>query len=369
MCSDVQDVGLRRIGEWEVGLSEESKPEGLMIEVTTRCNYECSHCFRREMREGFRDMELDVFYGVIEQAREIGLRYITLSGWGEPLVHPEIGEIVSKCKESGFKLTINTNGSLLGDHVDLLVRSEVERVVVSVDSAEPELHRELRGGKLGDITEALIELKELKLRKGARFPMVYLQLTLSERNLEGIEKVVDYAMEVGAARVVISNVIPLSSSQKKIEPPEGGRVEEVREKISKRGSWIDLGVSFPSLKPSVERKCPFILNRFAYIRSDGRVSPCLYYAHKWKNSLLGVEREIRAICFGKLPEDGLLEIWRSPSYSSFRCRTYFLQLPSCLDCNLAPYCSYTKSNEMDCWGNSPTCAHCPFLHGLASCPL
>jgi len=106
-----------------------------------------------------------------------------------------------------------------------------------------------------------------------------------------------------------------------------------------------------------------------YIRYDGYVAPCIYYAHNWRNAFFGIEREIHRVLFGNIREKNLLEIWRSPEYALFRFRATFFTQPSCLDCPLAPYCTYTLSNESDCWGNTPTCAHCPYSHDIARCPL
>jgi len=88
-----------RIGNWVITLSEESRPKEIMLEITTRCNFSCIHCFRNMMSEKFTDMSIKLFKKIIDEASNIGVKWIVFSGWGEPLVHPNIIEFPKYVKE------------------------------------------------------------------------------------------------------------------------------------------------------------------------------------------------------------------------------------------------------------------------------
>ena len=343
--------------------------------MTTRCNYDCIHCFRRGMEEPYGDMDPGLFERVVREARAAGVRKIVFSGWGEPLVHPRITEFIGLVKEAGMEVLLNTNGSLLGYYAEELLRLGVDEIVVSVDSVETDLYQAIRiGGSLPTVLKGLMRLKELRREMCSWKPVVSIQFTVNRMNYRDVPKLVGFAKLVGATRVTISNVVPLSA-----EHEEGlacyadreclGFMERAREVLGKESLDSNVAVDFPSFGVQVERKCPFVSRYAAYIRRDGGVAPCIYYAHRWRTSLMGVEREIMPVVFGSLTRRSLLEIWRNRRYAEFRFRAAFFAMPSCLDCPLARYCLYTLSNEVDCWGNAPTCAHCPYSHDMARCPL
>jgi radical SAM protein with 4Fe4S-binding SPASM domain len=144
-------------------------------------------------------------------------------------------------------------------------------------------------------------------------------------------------------------------------------LREFRDKVDLLAPYIT--IILPNISPVSERRCPFISRQALFVRWDGRVAPCIYYAHSWSHVFDGIRREVKAITFGDINERDLMEIWRDPLYVSFRARVYFFRMPSCLDCPVRNYCLLTLSNESDCWGNSPTCAACPFSHDMVRCPL
>lgn len=81
------------------------------LEVTTRCNLACEGCYRDPSREGHKSLEeigqdLEVF------KRERLSDCISIAG-GDPLVHPDILEIVRMIKKAGWKPIVNTNGLAL----------------------------------------------------------------------------------------------------------------------------------------------------------------------------------------------------------------------------------------------------------------
>ncbi len=81
------------------------------LEVTDACNLECEGCYRphQDHHKSLEDIakELEVF----KQQRKSDC--MSLAG-GDPLVHPQIVEIVRMVREGGWKPVINTNGLALG---------------------------------------------------------------------------------------------------------------------------------------------------------------------------------------------------------------------------------------------------------------
>jgi MoaA/NifB/PqqE/SkfB family radical SAM enzyme len=89
------------------------KPRTVPIELTTRCNEHCFHCYipRQSTR---RDMDSALLISIIDQCRNMGIEQITFSGW-EPMPRPAFLQGVSKTNWNGLKLRIFSNLTMLND--------------------------------------------------------------------------------------------------------------------------------------------------------------------------------------------------------------------------------------------------------------
>jgi organic radical activating enzyme len=86
----------------------------LQIFVTNRCNLKCEGCFARKVMRADteNDIRLDEYYQVLEDFEKKGGEQINILG-GEPLLHPNIREMVKINRDKKIKTTIYTNGYYL----------------------------------------------------------------------------------------------------------------------------------------------------------------------------------------------------------------------------------------------------------------
>ena len=104
------------------------------IEITNICNLRCSFC-PGTGREG-RFMTAEEFRVLAEKLRG-RVSYLYLHVMGEPLLHPQLEELLSIGAEKGFRVCLTTNGTLLGKTADMLLSaSALHKVSVSLHSAE-----------------------------------------------------------------------------------------------------------------------------------------------------------------------------------------------------------------------------------------
>lgn len=111
-------------------------PLNLDIEVSSKCQLECEHCFRQYMdiRENeFMDFEL--YRNIVRECAKHKLFTLKFSMRGEPLLHPDIVEMVKFAKGQGIKeVWINTNGGLLDEKMcHGIIGAGVDWVTVSFD--------------------------------------------------------------------------------------------------------------------------------------------------------------------------------------------------------------------------------------------
>ena len=112
------------------------------IEITNICNLACSFCpgTKRERRSMTAE-EFRVLAGKLRA--HVG--YLYLHVMGEPLLHPQLGEILSIAGELGFKVCITTNGTLVEKRgAGPLSAAALHKVSISLHSMEGNGAGELR---------------------------------------------------------------------------------------------------------------------------------------------------------------------------------------------------------------------------------
>jgi radical SAM protein with 4Fe4S-binding SPASM domain len=117
------------------------KPQltSLQIELTSRCNERCVHCYIPHENK-ISDIEPALFYGVLDQCREMGVLALTLSG-GEPMMHHRFCEFLKKAKDYDFSINILSNLTLLNDEIITEMKANrLSSVQVSLYSMKSEIH-------------------------------------------------------------------------------------------------------------------------------------------------------------------------------------------------------------------------------------
>ena len=122
----------------------------LYVEPTTSCNLHCRTCVRNIWEEPESQISMNTFQRVVESLTELtDVSRVVFSGFGEPLVHPEILQMIEAVRERDIAVTVGSNGLLLNaDMARELVRLGVDRIVVSMDGVRPETYANIRGATL-----------------------------------------------------------------------------------------------------------------------------------------------------------------------------------------------------------------------------
>ncbi|MEW5772134.1 MAG: radical SAM/SPASM domain-containing protein [Thermodesulfobacteriota bacterium] len=111
-------------------------PLNIDIEVSSVCQLKCTHCFRQYMdigENGF--MPLDLYRSIVEECGRHGLFTLKFSMRGEPLLHPDIVEMVRLAKAAGIReVWINTNGGAITEKLARgIIGAGVDWVTMSFD--------------------------------------------------------------------------------------------------------------------------------------------------------------------------------------------------------------------------------------------
>ena len=153
-------------------------PVCLYLEVTNRCNLPCTTCPRTyEQLEPPANMDFDLFRSIVDQYPAVNR--VVLHGVGEPLMVPNLPRMIAYLKERGTYVLFNTNGTLLNERRGRdLIASGLDELRVSLDAAEPEAFKAVRGkDKFGLIVRNIQAFRALQRTLDADRPAVSLWLT------------------------------------------------------------------------------------------------------------------------------------------------------------------------------------------------
>ncbi|MDR7433525.1 MAG: tungsten cofactor oxidoreductase radical SAM maturase [Armatimonadota bacterium] len=340
------------------------------IEPTTRCNLDCAMCVRRVWKDPVGEMGWETFQKVLEDLRSFpDLHRVTFGGFGEPLVHPRIVEMVAQVRDLGVGVTLTTNGVLLDRSMsEALLEAGLDTIVVSVDPMHVQAYA--RAGLMEGVDRVLTNvqgLRELARRRNLMVPRIGLEYVVTRSNLEELTLLPELAKALGASSVLVTNLLPhtqdlasdiLYDRDEPLPLPAGWPVPS--------GDWIVWGIpKLPRLKWGAHRRCRFVEQRALVIAWDGVVSPCYHLLHSYPFYIYGRRKEVTRYVLGHVGERSLLEIWTSPEYVLFRAKVREFRFPSCVDCGMN--CTFAQENA-DCWGNNPSCADCLWAQDMILCP-
>jgi radical SAM protein with 4Fe4S-binding SPASM domain len=175
-------------------------PYLVAVNLTGRCNLNCAHCYidaqqRKYTRENeLNHNELSLLFTDI--ARHAPGTIIVLTG-GEPLMHPEIEQIIISGVKAGLQMVLGTNGILLREPmIKRFKKIGLSGVGISLDSVYEDQHDSFRGvpGSFNRSCTAVRLCKSNDLH-------VQIHFTVTRDNYQQLNKVVELGLELGASIV------------------------------------------------------------------------------------------------------------------------------------------------------------------------
>jgi MoaA/NifB/PqqE/SkfB family radical SAM enzyme len=101
-----------------------------------RCNLACTYC--NEFDDFSKPVAADEMFRRIDKLGELGTSVVTISG-GEPLLHPELDDVISRIRRNGMIAGLITNGYLLvAERIQRLNRAGLEWLQISIDNVNPD---------------------------------------------------------------------------------------------------------------------------------------------------------------------------------------------------------------------------------------
>jgi MoaA/NifB/PqqE/SkfB family radical SAM enzyme len=309
------------------GASAEIEPVCLYLETTNRCNLLCTTCPRTfEALEPPADMSWELFTRIVDQFPRIAR--VVLHGVGEPMMVPALPRMIRYLKDRGTYVLFNTNGTLLSRRKSQqLIDSGLDELRVSLDAAEPEAFKLVRGRDMfARIVRNIRAFREMQRILAIDRPRLSLWLTGLKETVDQLADFVRLAHEMDVGEVYLQRLVYFPEGQGLARPESalfaGGDDDQSRAVRTAEALARDLGISFNASGAtdpagSLERQDgtrPWSLCRrpwtLMYVTAHGRAIPCCIAPF----SMRGYD----SFTLGDATQQSLREIWNGPRYQAFR---------------------------------------------------
>lgn len=128
-----------RLREWRMiakGLVSRRHPVLAHLIPIRRCNLSCTYC--NEYDTFSKPVSLEVLFQRVDRLAALGTTIITISG-GEPLLHPQLEEVIRRVRSHGILAGMITNGYLLTpQRIEWLNRAGLDHLQISIDNVRPD---------------------------------------------------------------------------------------------------------------------------------------------------------------------------------------------------------------------------------------
>ncbi len=292
-------------------------PVFLGIESTAKCNLKCNFCPRTDfMTRDVGNMDLKLYKEIIDTVKPV---FITLSQFGEPLIHPQIEEFINYADSKGVVVRITTNATLLSEkNSKMLVNSGLSHAMVSFDSCHKETYEKLRvGATFENVVERIKIFVRQAREKGGRYPIISFNVTLSNDNIHEIREMIDFCWNNFGIYPTFTQMY--TYGEKDYEQRRAGKssLEFVKEGLDHAKTLgaaantvvQNLGTLYNKIAKrdtSPKRPCfwPYYTSTISW---DGKVYPCCVH--------FDVQEDL-----GDLSKQSFKEVWNGDKYRSFRNR-------------------------------------------------
>jgi MoaA/NifB/PqqE/SkfB family radical SAM enzyme len=387
-----QNYGLEPGGE----LSFQVTPDGVLlrpplsqlrkvyIEPTSRCNLTCRTCMRNAWGEPMGTMSPETFHHILDDLDERKPKAsVFFGGFGEPLTHPGIAEMVQQAVQVASRVELITNGLLLDANLAAqLVKAGLNTLWVSLDGASPESYADVRlSESLKSVLKNISMYREQYRKVRGGEADIGVAFVAMKRNINELPDLLNLSTRLGVSRYIVTNVLPYTPEMcdevlynRSIDRINwqatpwhpNTNLPEIDLNSITREALFRVWTTRPGGQFKRRNHCPFIEQRSTTVGWEGSVSPCLALLHSHESYLFDHKRSITRYRLGNVNETPLAEIWKSDEYKAFRHKVEEFDFSPCTYC---ASCEMVEANQEDCFGNTfPTCGGCLWAQGVIQCP-
>jgi len=286
-------------------------PIYVRIKPTNKCNHRCFYCaydpdFGYVLSERLKredEISREKMIEILQDFSEMGVKAITYSGGGEPLIYPYILEALKKTLEYGINLSVITNGqNLKGEIAEVLAKAKWVRI--SLDSSNAKTFSETRRISEKSFDELIKNIKNFAKIKNSDCEFG-INFVVNEKNFQSVYDSVKFFKNLGVNHVKITPLYTPRGFEEYHSPFKEDVVEQV--KRAKKELETDSFSVFDTYENDFQltsthtrhyTKCP-MMQVVPVIAADS----CVYFCHDKAYSNSGL--------LGSIKEHSFKDLWFS----------------------------------------------------------
>ena len=332
-------------------------------EVTAACNLRCIHCHVASSKPAKDELTTDEAKRFIDDLAGLEeFRMLVYTG-GEPLMRPDLLELLCHSRKAGLTNVIATNGTLITEEVAFKLRDAgVVGAAVSLDSSQRAIHNYIRTND----NAFELAMRGIQAVKKAGI-LLQINVTAMGYNFSGLDELIDLADGEGSGIMLMYQLVPVGRGsaieEAALDVNENERLLKSLARKQKNVSTIIEPVAGPQYWPylmeqrgksngiwlklarQVFHGCT-AGRGFVYIKANGDIWPCPFVA----------------INAGNVRETSFQKIWReSEVFANLRNREDTLK-GNCGECKYRTICGGCRGRALayyeDYLAEDPSC----FLH-------
>ena len=251
--------------------------------TTNACNMFCAHCYREAGCKAEEELSTFEAKKLLAEIAKAGFKIMIFSG-GEPLMRPDILELVKFASDLKLIPVFGTNGTLITlEMAKKLKEAGAKGMGISLDSLDKEKHNKFRAfpGAWEGAVQGMKNCRE------AGLPF-QIHTTVMDWNQSELEAMTDFAVEIGAKAHHFFFLVPTGRAKTiEEESLRAEQYEEVLTRIMKKQQEVEIELK-PTCAPQFLRIADQlgIKSRFTrgclaglsycIISPRGKVQPCAY---------------------------------------------------------------------------------------------
>lgn len=293
---------LDRLIPWSEG--EKIFPLYIAFGPTSFCQCQCVFCpFHSQKHPQLPfHFPFERFSSLIYELKEVGVKSLFFSGTGEPLLHPNIYEMVEKAHEGGLSVALNSNGlnlSLDNKKLDLILNN-LDWCRFSINGHDGKSYSKTHGVNEESFERVLKNIHALALRKktqGGKCTIGVQSLYLGQSKDELIyfvSRLRDFGVDYFSLKPFLSHEASLLKEE---FIPALDSLNEL-EKLTTKSFKVVTRSSFKEKKNRIYNKC-FSFDFMCEIDSDGEVYTC------------GAKVSDKNFSYGSILDKSFSEVWMS----------------------------------------------------------
>jgi radical SAM protein with 4Fe4S-binding SPASM domain len=249
------------------------------MEITSRCNLHCVHCYISNTGETEQDLSLTEIESIVDQLVEEGCLWLLITG-GEPLLRPDVQEFYTYVKRCGIIPILFTNGTLITDNIaDLLASMPPYSVEVSIYGSTEGTFEAVTG--IPGSFKLCMDGIERLLKRGIKLHLKTLAMSL---NVHEVPSMKSLAEDLGIPfrfDTLLNCTLDGDDGPAKYRLSPERTVSLDEQDTDRKGEWSNLVKNFPGEAQASNRifQCGAGVCTF-HIDSAGLLSVCMMYREK-----------------------------------------------------------------------------------------